>query len=227
MARAKQTKGICSYCEKAVAKNGATRHFATCTAWQEAVTEAEQSKRKSESLYHLRVQAAGQPEYWLQLEMRGKATLEDLDSYLRAIWLECCDHLSQFSFGGWRGDEIPMRSVIKNVFHQGAELTHIYDFGSSSETLIKHVGDRLGKSITSHPITLLMRNEVPVYECMECQQPATWLCMECRIEKGESGLLCDSHVKEHPHEDYGEPTPFVNSPRMGICGYTGPAEAPY
>ncbi|MBK6433513.1 hypothetical protein [Candidatus Amarolinea dominans] len=28
----------------------------------------------------------------LHLEMRGKATLKDLDEYLRAIWLECCGH---------------------------------------------------------------------------------------------------------------------------------------
>ena len=27
----------------------------------------------------------------------------------------------------------------------------------------------------------------------------------------------------HPHDQYGEPIPLVNSPRLGMCGYDGPA----
>ena len=67
--------------------------------------------------------------------MKGSATLGDLDDYLRAIWLECCGHLSQFSIGGWRGEEIPMSTRVERVFEPGIEVTHIYDFGTSSETL--------------------------------------------------------------------------------------------
>jgi len=37
--------------------------------------------------------------------MRGSATLAKLDDYLRAIWLECCGHLSKFTIGGWGGGE--------------------------------------------------------------------------------------------------------------------------
>jgi len=37
--------------------------------------------------------------------MRGSATLTKLDDYLRAIWLECCGHLSKFTIGGWGGGE--------------------------------------------------------------------------------------------------------------------------
>jgi len=58
-------------------------------------------------LYHLQVQDDWGGDFWLHLEMPGKATLEDLDYYLRAIWLECCGHLSQFSLKRW-GDEISM-----------------------------------------------------------------------------------------------------------------------
>ncbi|MGZ8216863.1 hypothetical protein [Methylomagnum sp.] len=227
MARAKQTKGICAYCKKDVGKAAASRHFASCPACQAAVAYAEQSKRKSETLYHLRVQASGQPAYWLDLEMRGTAKLSDLDDYLRAIWLECCGHMSQFSKDGWGGGEIAKSRSMENALGGGEELTHIYDFGASSETLIKSVGSRQGKPLTKHPITLLMRNEVPVFECMECQQPATWFCSECVYEHEESGLLCDQHVEGHPHENYGEPVALVNSPRMGMCGYEGPAEPPY
>ena len=159
--------------------------------------------------------------------MKGSAKLADLDSYLRAIWLECCGHLSQFSVGGWQGDEIPMKNRIDRVFRPGVELTHIYDFGTSSETLVKAVGVRQGNPLTKHPIFLMARNDPPEVLCMECDQPATWLCLECVYELDEPGTLCDEHAQDHPHDEYGEPMPLVNSPRVGMCGYTGPAEPPY
>lgn len=120
-----------------------------------------------------------------------------------------------------------MSKRAAQVFEPGVELTHIYDFGTTSETLITCVGVREGKPTTSHPIARMARNLQPEAACMECGQPAAWLCMECVYEYEESGLLCDMHVQDHPHEDYGEPFPLVNSPRVGMCGYVGPAEPPY
>lgn len=120
-----------------------------------------------------------------------------------------------------------MGTPIARVFQSGVELTHIYDFGTSSETLIKAVGTREGKPLAPHPIALMARNEPPEVECMECEEPASYLCIECMYEMDEPGFLCDQHVEDHPCEDYGEPVPLVNSPRVGMCGYTGPAEPPY
>jgi hypothetical protein len=175
----------------------------------------------------LQVQDAYSPDFWLHLEMNGGARLKDLDDYLRAIWLECCGHLSQFSVGGWQGEEIAQSKRIEQVFRPGVELTHIYDFGTSSETLIKVAGVRRGKPLSSHPIFLMARNNPPEVQCKECGQPASYLCLECLYEEEEPGTLCEKHAKRHPHEEYGEPVPLVNSPRMGMCGYAGPAEPPY
>jgi len=227
MPRGKQSKGKCAHCGLEMAKSSVNRHLAACAPWNELVTKAERKKGGSETLYRLRIQAAGLPEFWLHVEMRGRAMLKDLDHYLRAIWLECCGHMSQFSLGGWRGDEIPMKRRIQDVFALGDELTHIYDFGTSSETLIKVVDMREGKPVSSYPIVLLVRNVMPEWECLECKQPAAWLCMECLIEQNEWGTLCDEHAKDHPHDEYGEPIALVNSPRLGLCGYVGPAEPPY
>ena len=224
---AKQSKGKCAFCGQEIAKSSAAKHLATCASWQAAMAKAEGSKRKSETLYHLRAQAQGQVQFWLNLEMRGLAALKELDHYLREIWLECCGHMSQFSYGGWGGQEIGMGGTIAKAFEYQDELTHIYDFGTESVTLIKMVGVREGKPVTSHPITLLLRNVPPTYECQECQQPAAWLCMECVIEDDAQGILCDLHAENHPHDNYGEPIPLVNSPRLGLCGYEGPAEPPY
>ncbi len=68
---------------------------------------------------------------------------------------------------------------------------------------------------------------MPESECIECDLPAAWLCLECLIEEGEWGTLCDKHAKTHPHKDNGEPIALVNSPRLGMCGYVGPAKPPY
>ena len=227
MARGKQSKGKCIFCGREMTKGGLTKHFSTCAQRQEAIESASSKKGTEQKLYHLQAQDAWSPYFWLHLEMKGSARLADLDHYLRAIWLECCGHLSQFSVGGWRGEEIPQSKRIDQVFKPGVELTHIYDFGTSSETLVKMVGVRQGKPLGSHPIFLMARNNPPEALCIECEQPASWLCLECTYENEEPGTLCTKHAKAHPHEEYGEPMPLVNSPRVGMCGYVGPAEAPY
>jgi hypothetical protein len=99
MPQGKQPKGKCAYCGQEIAKNGMVKHLAVCAQRQEAITKVEGKQSEAEALYHLRIQAAGQNQFWLDLEMRGSATLKDLDGYLRAIWLECCGHLSRFSLG--------------------------------------------------------------------------------------------------------------------------------
>jgi hypothetical protein len=206
MTKGKQSRGKCAFCGREMAKGGLTRHLAACTKRQEAMRAADQKRGRGQALYHLQVQDAWRGDYWLHLEMKGSATLEDLDDYLRAIWLECCGHMSRFSVGGWRGDDIPMKVRAEWVFEPGV---------------------REGKPLTAHPIVLMARNDPPEFLCVECGQPASWLCVECVYELEEPGTLCNEHAQNHPHEDYGEPMPLVNSPRVGMCGYVGPAEPPY
>jgi hypothetical protein len=229
MTRKKQSQGECVFCGRAMTKVGLSKHLKTCLQRQEMINTAGSKRQASqtERLYHLQIQDAWSPDFWLHIEMNGNASLKDLDRYLRAIWLECCGHLSQFSVGGWGGEKIPMSRKIERVFKPGVELTHIYDFGTSSETLIKAVDIREGSPLTKHPIYLMARNKVPAADCVECGEPAGWLCMECLIEGGEWITLCEKHAEEHSHGDYGEPIPLVNSPRLGMCGYDGPAEPPY
>ncbi|MCP3960879.1 MAG: plasmid pRiA4b ORF-3 family protein [bacterium] len=201
-------------------------HLSTCAQRPEAASAVSSKRIAEQELFHLQVQGARSSDFWLHLELNGSAKLEDLDDYLRAIWLECCGHLSQFSMGGGRGEEVPQGKRADQVFRSGVELTHIYDFGTPSETLIKVVRVRQGRPLTSHPILLMARNNPLEADCAECGEPASWLCLECLYEASEAGL-CTEHAEVHPHQDYGEPVPLVNSPRMGICGYGGPAEAPY
>ncbi len=227
MPRGKQSSGKCEYCGALYSKSQMLKHLSTCPQRQVTIRKAESRRGSEERLYHVRAQDAGWGHFWLDLEMRGSATLKDLDAYLRAIWLECCGHMSRFSVGGWQGGEIAKKRTANELFKPRLELTHIYDFGTSSETLIRVMGAREGKPTTSHPLALMARNLQPEAQCIECGQPAAWLCMECVIEDEVWGTLCREHVESHPHDEYGEPIPLVNSPRLGLCGYDGPAEPPY
>ncbi|MCB9150354.1 MAG: hypothetical protein H6641_16490 [Caldilineaceae bacterium] len=226
MARKRQSQGSCMYCGKEMSKGGISRHLKSCSARQDAMADA--AGDKEQALYHLQVQDAERGDYWLHLEMSGNATLQQLDKYLRAIWLECCGHLSTFFIGGaWSGMEVAMNRQIDRVFDMTDVLDHIYDFGASSETKIKYVGKRKGVPLTKHPIALMARNVIPAAPCQECGQPAAWLCTQCIYEHDMSGFLCDEHGQAHPHDDYGGVMVYVNSPRVGMCGYAGPAEPPY
>jgi hypothetical protein len=227
LATRKQSKGTCAYCGKETAKGAMTRHLGNCGKRLAAIAQAEAGKATPEILFHLRVQDAYRKDFWLDLEMRGSKSLQHLDDYLRAIWLECCGHMSQFSLSGGFAQAVGKTRKVEDVFQLGRELTHIYDFGTSSETLVKLVEVRQGKPITSKAIALMARNLMPEEKCIECGKPATHLCMECLYEDQTWGTLCDAHIKTHPHHNYEEPIPLVNSPRLGMCGYDGPAEPPY
>lgn len=220
----KQSRGKCAYCEGEFTKGRMLKHIEACPERRQVVGTSDGQPGTTESLYHLRVQDAWRSDFWLDLDVRGSATLQELDRYLRAIWLECCGHLSQFSVGG---REISNKRRVGQVFEPGIELTHIYDFGTSSETLVKAVAARKGRPTTSHPIALMARNSLPEASCIQCGRAASWFCNECLYEEEELGTLCDEHAQGHPHTDYGEPIPLVNSPRLGMCGYDGPAEPPY
>lgn len=227
MARKKQSRGACAYCGQEMAKGGMLKHLAVCAKRQERIAEADQKTGAPEVLYHLRVQDAYGGDFWLDLEVRGSAKLKEIDKYLRAIWLECCGHLSEFYLGQRYGGKVGMQRCVQEVFAPGVELTHIYDFGTSSETLLKFVDAREGKPTTAKPIALMARNLMPEAVCIECGEPAAYLCMECMYENENGGTLCTEHAENHPHDEYGEPIPLVNSPRLGMCGYDGPAEPPY
>ena len=113
-----KSEGKCVFCAGTYAKAGISRHLAIHLGKLEIA-----DRKKS---FHLRAEAGP---YFLNLLVDGDATLAKLDSYLRAIWLECCDHMSQFSFGRWN-EELGFGQKVRSVFDKGAEVWYAYDFGS-------------------------------------------------------------------------------------------------
>jgi hypothetical protein len=226
MSQGNPLRGNCIFCGRDFTRGGMVRHLKACSNRAEASATADAGRGKAQRIFHLQVQDAWGGDYWLHLEMNGATTMASLDGYLREIWLECCGHLSTYYIGGaWHGQEIGMRRRAETVLRPGLELLHLYDFGTTSETKVKVVDVRDGKPLTRHPIYLMARNDPPDVRCTVCGEPATVLCTECMY--GDTGsTYCDAHAETHGC-DADNLMPIVNSPRVGMCGYYGPADPPY
>ena len=241
MAGRVRANGNCGYCGRELTAGGLTGHLRSCAARRRAIEQADRGGRSVQDIYHLRVQGRYRREYWLHLEMCGSAALEELDYYLRTIWLECCGHLSQFTIGGMLYDRPgadsgylegceSMEVSVDRLFGVGLAFSHEYDFGSTTHLAIKVLGQRRGRPTTDHSIALMARNIHQPLLCQACGEPARFLCLGCHYEGSDdlAGYVCEDHAAAHAdHMDSGGRLPLVNSPRSGVCGYDGPAEPPW
>lgn len=241
MARQQATKGPCVYCGKEYTRGWMSRHLSSCPG-RAAQIETTKGRGPKPKLYHLVVRDAYTGGYWLHLEMPGATSLETLDDYLRAIWLECCGHLSAFKVGNihytqlfedddWSSmfDYSPIENKSMNVridkvFYPGMSVAYDYDFGSTTELVIELADTRQGYW-DGPPVALLSRNHAADLRCHECGVPAEYICVECEWDN-QGTFFCQDHLESHGHGDEMG-LKVVNSPRMGVCGYDGPGEPPY
>lgn len=234
MARSKATRGPCAFCGKEYTRWGMTKHLQSCTQ-RSARWAAGGGRRKPVSIYHLLVQDAYGGDFWLHLEIPAQTTLTELDEYLRAIWLECCGHLSAFEIGGIRytqlivnfeafEEDTHMDVPVGNVFQPGLQGDYSYDFGSTTELTFEVAAVRQG-AWTGHPVLLMARNAPLDLRCGVCDKAAEWICTDC-IYESDNWFFCEEHLLDHEHEDETA-LAVANSPRMGTCAYDGPAIPPY
>lgn len=201
--------GICMLCKQDVQSRSILKHLGKCLK-----KEMPMSTLGKEKVFLIKVYSGRS--FWLYIEINGSSTLEKLDAFLRKIWLECCGHMSEFVINGetYTSDG-EMGKPIHRVFNIGVEFDYAYDFGSTTELEGKVISTRSGK--LSKSIRLLARNNLPEeVKCTTCQQPAEVICSVCY------DFCCQKCKKKHDScEDEDFMLPVVNSPRMGVCGYTG------
>ena len=223
------SKGTCTFCHEEFSKSGMTRHLESCK--QRAIIQAEAGSRQNAQktrAFHLVVEGYRLPMYWMHLEVLAGTTLATLDRFLRDTWLECCGHLSAFTIGGirysvdaalyeWDTRSKNMQVPLDQVLHPGQTCSYEYDFGSTTELTLKVISEQevIAKK---KAIEILARNSLSIVPCDVCGKPAITTCTQCIYE--DKGYLCDACAKDH---ECGEEMllPRVNSPRAGVCGYTG------
>ncbi len=114
--------------------------------------------------------------------------------------------------------EQDMGYELRGVLKVGDKFSYEYDFGSTTDLRLRVISEREGYFWKSEdPVRILARNLPPVIPCRECGKPAT------KIEPGYfsawEGALCDRCAKKVGDVEWF--LPVVNSPRTGVCGYTG------
>ena len=117
------SQGICNFCQGEFVKNKMTQHLKSCKA---RLADSEKQKGEKQRLFHVQVEGKYRPAYWMHLEIPAAATLDDLDNFLRYIWLECCGHLSEFEIDGESYSAVPDDDM-------GMNLTLLQDLDEDEE----------------------------------------------------------------------------------------------
>ena len=219
-----QSMGKCNLCGEMAGQASMTRHLQACSPPEASGLSPASRKQTPGPNFHLAIEGRDAKAYWMHVAIPLTAPLSKLDDFLRHIWLECCGHLSAFEIGGKRytsepvDEETSMRARLSEVFEVGMKFFYEYDYGSPTALVLKVVALR-EQGLPKGAVQLLARNEAPQVSCQRCRiQPATQICTEC-VWNGE-GWLCEPCAVAHECGDE-MCLPVVNSPRVGVCGYTG------
>ncbi len=241
----RMSRGDCELCGQELSKNTVARHLDKCWAALAAKEKHDTRSLQPTKFFRLAVEGRDLPEYWLHLDMRADATLEDLDDFLRRFWLECCGHLSAFTIGetryrweppgGFDDDdffdrldgvfgmprEYRMDVTLADTLSPGTTFYYEYDFGSTTELKLRVLSEH-EEPTRRKSIRILARNEAPTISCEECGQDADWI--GAYDASYEMKAICDTCIAAKGYSDE-HLLPIVNSPRTGVCGYTGGAES--
>jgi len=171
----------------------------------------------NEPSFLIRIMGKHNKKYWLYILASPEATLQDLDSFLRDVWLECCNHLSSFTIGlvsfSSDGADEDMCFYLKDLLQPGDESIYQYDFGSTTTLRVS-----LLRAVPIHspeePIVLLGQNSKAHHVCMYCKEEADY---SFRRKKTAEILYFCSRCLENQGIDEEICSPLSNSPRAGVC----------
>ena len=217
MAKQTPTPGTCMICNEMVTKRTISQH----------ILKKHKSEHGEERFLIIADTPYSSP-YWLALLADPDAELKKLDSLLRAVWLECCGHLSLFTIQGaefmttWDGsdndnigDADNMHVRLKKLLRPGMKFSHEYDFGTTTELRLK-VDDMILSNKSTNPVDVVGMNMKPDMTCDDCGKPA----MFHYVDEDEK-CVCNTCSENEEEYDESMFLPICNSPRTGMCGYEG------
>jgi hypothetical protein len=216
------TEGKCIFCEEIFPSTKISRHLQDHL--KKFITESPKDKS-----YLVKVEedprCRKDSPYFLYLWVDKALLMDGIDSLLRGIWLECCGHMSRFSYPqGNKRNKMIEQAIIERILTKGLDN---WADGWSEETIDEDIsmddeaGNILYKGlklryeydfgsstylvlnvINEYPvkvkegIVLLSRNEPLELLCHTCKtEPATQICV---IHSwNEDSLFCDKCAKKH------------------------------
>ena len=216
-----KSEGQCLFCSKLYTKAGINRHL------QKHLEQKVIGGRPGKS-FLLKVETKkswGSTPYFLSLWIDGEAEMDDLDFFLRSIWLECCGHMSSFTnpknrpqYGGmwdfFEAQELFEKGktrAYEKMMEEGKgevpmsrkakdvfeeKLTLEYEYDFGSTTALQVTAMSVYPVKADQKIVLLSRNEPLVVMCSACgKKPATQICTVCYYE--EESQFCDTCAEAH------------------------------
>ena len=221
MQEKQKSEGKCFFCGKTFAKTGINRHLVTHL-------KAKIEPGKQGKSFFVKVETNkrwGSSPYFLSLWVDGEAKMKDIDFFLRAIWLECCGHMSAFRHPKVKSSWAKMFDTrdAYDYFEKGniAKYEKIMEETEDDIPMSRKAKNTLygglvleyeydfGSSteltitvIDEYPIkadekiVLLSRNEPLEIMCSICKKvPATQICSACMYK--EESMFCDKCAKNH------------------------------
>lgn len=220
--------GRCFACQRTFPQAAMAEHLLAC-----------RPQHDGQPLWLFHIQDNDFPDtFWLFVEIAPTAPLAALDHALRQVWVDCCGHYSQFVIGGEtyarRPNPDPVALVLDEhaarrtmdvplaqVFTVGAAAAYAYDEIWPTELRVRLLAEYAGQPLAEGGFRVAARNYKPPRTCRLCARPAAWLYTDTwPLEP-----YCDRHARQHPA--WGQEDaflPYVNSPRVGLCTYRGPAD---
>lgn len=112
---------------------------------------------------------------------------------------------------------------LEKVLKVGQKFRYEYDFGSTTELSLRVAGEREGVlTDEDDEVHVLARNIAPEYKCVNCGKLATKVAAGYDYWGVVEHTYCDTCAKKAKEDGW---LPIVNSPRVGVCAYTGEDEA--
>lgn len=108
---AKRIKGKCKYCGKEYTQSYMKKHLPECEVRK--IQLAGEKETTQCGYFDLMILPKYFKDYWLFIEVQDTSTLRDIDFFLRDIWLECCNHLSDFSINGTQYENMPIDDLCR------------------------------------------------------------------------------------------------------------------
>ena len=198
--------GVCNICLQTVSGDRIRQHLIRCILDRTGLRPAQNPRRRdgrriARKTAHISVRAPARP-HWMELGVRCDATLRDLDQFLRAVWLECCGHLSHFTINGVEYSiMVPMPGENRYFepesereerwCHMGKSINaaipplttfhYEFDYGSTTELELEHraVFDELTQAISPAQLwhggkIVILAESHPQQTCLRCGRPAHW-----------------------------------------------------
>lgn len=216
------SEGKCIYCDGIFSKSQINRHLHKHLAEKTAGNKPGKS-------FLVKVETNpkwGSTPYFLSLWVNGECKMDEIDNFLRMIWLECCGHMSSFTnpANKRRGEGMFDYFDTYKLLDQEKikEYEKIIEDAKGEVSMRKKAKTALYKGLklnyqydfgsttellvsvieeyaikADKSIVLLSRNEPPELLCEKCgKEPARQLCMICYGYRDE-GLFCAKCAKKH------------------------------